>query len=260
MTRVVEPRQLADIVRDSAGARPLILMIDCDGLLASVVDQPEPYVLDEGTRLTLERVARTHPLYVISAREPQDIRARLRIEEAQYIGGLGFDLMDALPEIDRQALDEAVGELETAANELEHWLDYIEGVVIERRKFSFALHYRMVDKEDLQQINAAASDVLERYASLNWRKGKKVIEFVPDMPWDKGLCIRALLVRLQETMGDGQLYPVFVGDDPSDEDVFRSLDPAQGAGVLMAERERDSTAQFRLCDREAVRVFLNGLV
>jgi trehalose 6-phosphate phosphatase len=253
MTRAVQARQLADTLRDRLGSRRLVLLIDFDGLLI------EPSAFDEGVRATLERVAGVHPLYVISGREASDLRARIRVEGVEYVGALGFDLMDALPDIDRQALDEAVIELETAANEIEHWLDYIEGVVIERRKFSFALHYRMVDKEDLQQINAASGDVLERYASLNWRKGKKVIEFVPDMPWDKGLCVRAVIARHEETSGSGALFPVFLGDDPGDEDVFRVLDPARELGVLVALGERASAAEFRLHDQEAVAAFLAEL-
>jgi trehalose-phosphatase len=259
MTRAVQPRQLADILRDRLGSRRLVLLIDCDGLLASAAEQTEPFVLDEGARATLERVAAAHPLYVISGREASDLRARIGVEGAEYVGGLGFDLMDALPDIDRQALDEAVVELETSANELEHWLDYIEGVVIERRKFSFALHYRMVDKEDLQQINAAAGDVLERYASLTWRKGKKLIEFVPDMPWDKGLCVRSVVARQEKTSGDGALFTVFLGDEPGDEDVFRVLDRTRALGVLVSFGERSSAAEFRLYDQEAMAAFLAEL-
>lgn len=250
MTRVVQPRQLADILQEGEIACRLVLLIDYDGTLASVTDQSEPGVPDDEARANLERLAGAHPLYVFSAREPDELRRRLPIEGAHYVGGLGYDLMDALPGVDREALDEAVIELETAANELEHWLDYIEGVVIERRRFSFALHYKMVDKEDLQQINAAASDVLERYASLAWRKGRKVIEFVPDMPWDKGLSVQALLARL-EASGGGDPYAVFIGDAPDDEDVFRSLDPARSLSVLVADHDRESAAQYRLPGREA---------
>lgn len=257
MTREVEPRQLAGTLRDRIGERRLVLFFDYDGTLTSIVDHPEQAVLDDDMRRVLALAATSHPVFVISGRDLADVRDRVGVEGVTYVGSHGFHVMDAFPEIDRQALEEAASELKSAANELEQWLDYIEGVVIERKKFSFALHYRMVDRDDLKQINSAASDILERYASVTWKKGKKVIEFVPDIPWDKGCCVLALLSRLEEGAREAEVYPVYIGDDVTDEDAFRVIERGSGLSVLVAEEERDSAAEFRLRDPGAVRDFLD---
>lgn len=259
MTREVQVRQLANILRDRIGDRRLVLFLDYDGALASAAEHPEVPLLDDDTRRALQRVAQTHALYLMSGREQADVQAKLGVESIECICSSGFHLMDALPHVDRQALEEAAGELESAADELEHWLDYIEGVVIERRKYSFALHYRMVDRDDLQQINAAASDVLERYASLAWKKGKKVIEFVPDMPWDKGMCVEAVLAGLGDTSGGRGWFPVYIGDGPTAEEAFAVLDSDTALTVLVAGHECDSAAQFRLSGQEGAGEFLAAL-
>lgn len=259
MARVIEPRQLVDTLNARLDGRRLALFLDYDGTLSHIVDHPHQAVLDEATRRVLGRVAADHPVYVISGRDLDDVRQRVAVDAIYYVGSHGFQMPDAVPGIDPEALKEAARELESAAGELEQWLDYIDGIVIERKKYSFALHYRMVDRDDLKQIHSATADVLERYGSVTSRRGKQVIEFVPDVPWDKGLCLQALLVRLDETAGGRGFFPVYIGDDLTDEDAFRVLDAGTGVTVVVSQDERESAAEFRLRDVSEVRAFLEAL-
>jgi len=259
MTRDIAPGELAGILRTRIGDRRLLLFLDYDGTLTSIVDHPEKALLSDDTRRTLERIAKAHPVYVISGRDRNDVCERVGIEGVEYVGSHGFHMMEAAPGIDPLDLEEAATELETAANELEQWLDYIDGVFIERKKYSFALHYRRANREDLQQINAAARDVMERYASVAYKKGKEVIEFIPDIPWDKGCCLQALLTRWKENSGGGDAFAVYIGDDVTDEDAFRTLDAATGLGILVADNDRESAAEFRLRNPDTVRAFLDAV-
>lgn len=258
MTRAIEARELADTLHARLDNRRLVLFLDYDGTLSHIVDHPDHAVLDEETRGVLEDVARKHPVYVVSGRDLDDVRRRVAVDTVYYVGSHGFQMPEAAPGIDPEALDEAVQELDSAASELEQWLDYIDGIVIERKRYSFALHYRMVDRDDLKQIHAATADVLERYGSVTSKRGKQVIEFVPDIPWDKGLCIEALLARLDDSAGGPELFPVYVGDDATDEDAFRVLNSGTGMTVVVADDERESAAEFRLRDVPAVRAFLEA--
>lgn len=259
MTREIEPGALFDTLQARLGERRLALFLDYDGTLSQIVDHPEHAVLDDHTRRALERVVGRHPVYVISGRDLDDVRRRVAVEGIDYVGSHGFQMPEAAPGIDPEALEEAVDELDAAASEIEQWLDYIDGVVIERKKYSLALHYRMVDRDDLKQIHAAAADVLERYGSVTSKRGKQVIEFIPDIPWDKGLCLQALLARLDETAGGRTLFPVYIGDDVTDEDAFRMIDADKGMSVVVAEDRRESAAEFRLRDVAAVEAFLAAL-
>jgi len=256
VTREIEPRELNTLLRERLNGRRLVLFLDFDGTLTPIVQRPEHAVLGEASRRALERLAGLHPVYVISGRDLEDVRVLVGVEDVYFVGSHGLDLMDALPGLDREALEEAVPELESAADELEHWLDYIDGVLIERKKYSFALHYRRVDSCDLHQIRAAAQDVMERYGALTYKKGKKVIEFVPDLPWDKGRCVLALLARAKHESGGRDVFPVYLGDDITDEDAFRVLEDDSAVTVVVAREAKSSAAGYRLPDSNAVREFL----
>ncbi|MDZ7842512.1 MAG: trehalose-phosphatase [Gammaproteobacteria bacterium] len=260
MNLEIGPRELANTLKDRLGDRRLVVFLDYDGTLSQIVQHPAYAVLDEPTRRVLAGVAAVHPVYVISGRDLDDVRERVAVEGIYCVGSHGFQMPEAAPGIDPLALEEAAYELRSAADELEQWLDYIDGVVIERKRYSFALHYRMVDRDDLKQIHAAAADVLERYGSVTSKRGKQVIEFIPDIPWDKGLCLQALMARLDDSDDARPLFPMYIGDDVTDEDAFRVLDPATGMSVVVAEDERDSAAEFRLSGVPAVRAFLEELI
>ena len=88
------------------------------------------------------------------------------------------------------------------------------------------------------------------------KKGKMVIEFVPAIPWDKGSCLLALCADLEQKNDDKQRFAIYIGDDVTDEDAFRVLGGDRGAGILVADEARDSAAEFRLRDPNAVIEFL----
>lgn len=256
MTREIEPGELNEVLSSRRNERRLVLFLDFDGTLTPIVERPEHALLDAGTRGALERLAAILPVYVISGRDREEVTRLVGVDRVHFVGSHGFDLLDSLPGLDTEALEEALPELQAAAGELESWLDYIDGVQIERKKYSVALHYRRVDSRDLQQIHAAAEDVMERYGAVTMKRGKKVIEFLPDIPWDKGQCVRALLERLAKESGGQELFPVYIGDDVTDEDAFRVLENEPALAVLIAADPRDSAAAFRLRDSSAVREFL----
>lgn len=253
------PLELRDALRERLGKRRLVVFLDYDGTLTPIVDRPDLAVLHDDMRRVLEALVERHPVYVISGRDRDDVRRLVGIDAIEFVGSHGFHMLDQAPDIDQETLDEAAPQLQAAADELEQWLDYIDGVLVERKKFSFALHYRLADQHDLRQIKAAAEDVLERYSALTFKKGKKVIEFLPDIQWDKGRCLQALLGRVRDQSGDRDVYPIYIGDDVTDEDAFRFLEDGAGTGILVADGERESAAEFRLPDTDAVARFLGAL-
>jgi len=259
MAREIDPGELNEVLGRRRDKRQLVLFLDFDGTLTPIVAHPDHAVLDEDMRRAVERLAGLYPVYIISGRGRDEVCRLVGVEGAHFVGSHGFDMLDSLPGLDRELLDEAVPELEASAKELEHWLDYIDGILIERKKYSFALHYRRVDSRDLQQIHAAAEDVMERYGAVTTKRGKKVIEFVPDIPWDKGRCVQALLARIEDETGGSEWFAVYIGDDLTDEDAFRALEGAAALTVLIAAEARDSAAGYRLPDSDAVRAFLQHI-
>lgn len=259
MPREIEATALRDILRGRLAGRRLAMFLDYDGTLTPIVERPELAVLAADARRVLAALAEKHPVYVISGRGLEDVRSLVDVDGVQFVGSHGFQMLEALPGADQAAVEQALPQLEAAADELEHWLDYIDGVLIERKKLSFALHYRLVEPQYLSQIEAAARDVRQRYNTLTSKAGKKVIEFVPDIPWDKGRCLKALVERVEAQSGGQSVYPIYLGDDVTDEDAFGVLKDGTGTGILVADEDRPSAAEFRLADPDAVQRFLETL-
>ncbi|MDA8387362.1 MAG: hypothetical protein M0Z58_01700, partial [Nitrospiraceae bacterium] len=84
-------------------------------------------------------------------------------------------------------------------------------------------------------------------------RGKKVLEAVPDIAWDKGGAALLILNRLKDVPG-GYL-PIMVGDDVTDEAAFRALEK-RGITVRIGRSKRKKTlAGFYLKNyRETLRL------
>jgi trehalose 6-phosphate phosphatase len=232
------------------------IFLDYDGTLTPIVDRPEDARLGGAMREVVGALARRHPLAVVSGRDLDDVRARVGVEEAFYAGSHGFDIVgpgasrhrhpDALAHV--ATLDQAEAELATRLRDL-------PGSRVERKAFSLAVHYRLVAAVDLPRLQAAVEAVRATHPALRVQAGKKVFDFQPDVPWHKGRAV----MWLMEAVGDEALVPLYVGDDVTDEDAFRTL-AERGVTVAVLDAPRPTAAQYRLRDTQGVHELLRALL
>ena len=88
----------------------------------------------------------------------------------------------------------------------------MEGAVVEPKKSSVAVHYRLVEEHERPRIKAIVDDVLAAEPdALRVTPGKMVYEIQPKIDWDKG---KAVLYLLEALGLDGEdVLPLYVGDD-----------------------------------------------
>jgi trehalose-phosphatase len=87
--------------------------------------------------------------------------------------------------------------------------------------------------------------------------GKKVYELLPGIDWDKG---RAVLWLLEtQALERAKVRPIYIGDDRTDEDAFRALEPC-GVGIIVSEQPRPTAASYSLKDPTEVERFVRELV
>ena len=80
--------------------------------------------------------------------------------------------------------------------------------------------------------------------------GKKVLEIRPPLAWDKGKAALWLLRKQELAYGRGNVVPVYIGDDSTDEDAFEAL---KGRGVtVFVGPPRLSAAQYYLKQTQEV--------
>jgi trehalose-phosphatase len=237
-----------------------VVFLDYDGTLTPIVEDPEQAVLQESMRRALEALSSVCTVGVVSGRDLQDVRKRVGLEGIVYAGSHGFDILG--PERGRTGLQKGeayLDDLNAAESRLQDRLRPIQGALVERKKYSIAVHYRNVDDSEVPGVREAVEKVQSDHPRLKKGEGKKVFELQPDIDWNKG---RALLWIL-ETLGmDGPAWtPIYIGDDVTDEYGFGALRTREGGGVgiVVTEEDRYSEARLLLKDPEGVRVFLETL-
>jgi trehalose-phosphatase len=195
---------------------------------------------------------------VISGRDRTDLRERVAIDKIVYAGSHGFEITfpDGRVWEHSLALD-YLSVLDQAQNKLGERLEGIEGVRVERKKFSLSVHFRQAPGDRLTDIEKVVHELVDNFPELRQSSGKKTHELRPRIEWNKG---KALLLLL-EVLGLGQqdVLPLYIGDDETDEEAFRVL-KEQGVTILVAEDPRPTAALYSLKDPGEVQTFLQRIL
>lgn len=237
----------------------LAVFLDYDGTLTPIVARPELAVMSEAMREVIRHLAARWPVAIVSGRDRIDVQRLVDLETLYYAGSHGFDIVgpQGVP------IQHRVGEsftpiLDQTEVDLHHHLDHIEGVLIERKAFSIAVHVRHVLPHRESEVESQIDTLLSRQPKLRKGRGKKVFELQPAINWDKGRAVLWLLHSLG--LEDPAVTSLYIGDDVTDEDAFQALvDAERGFGILVAESPRPTAAQFMLHHPDEVQAFLQQL-
>lgn len=238
----------SDISARLSSTRMVALFLDFDGTLAAIQPRPELVRVHPDLRRTLTELAR-HPrlrLWVVSARRRADIRARIRVPEARYLGLYGWE---------RRSLPRPQPSSITCMKQvLAATLPPVPAVWIEDKQYTFAVHYRGAPEEVRSLVAECVHRALEPWRDdLRIAPGKCVWEIAPRRLSDKGAAVRRELARL-----GGGVLPVYVGDDLSDEAAFAAL-PLRGVGIRVGGAGGRTRAHYRLDSSQQVHGFLEKL-
>jgi trehalose 6-phosphate phosphatase len=131
----------------------------------------------------------------------------------------------------------------------------VPGVLVENKGLTASIHYRRVAPWRRAHLRAVvAEEVRGGPRGLRLSPGKMVLEIKPDIDWDKGRAVRELMRRAGELR---RVFPIYLGDDRTDEDAFRAL-RGRGLTVRVGPR-RPTEARHRLRGVDEVWAFLSAL-
>lgn len=239
------------------GIRKPSLFLDYDGTLTPIVPNPDDALLSEENKEIITQLSQNIPVSVVSGRDRKDLWSKVMIDSVYYAGSHGFDITgpDNL-EMQHESEHEVIPSLDKAEKNLKENLKDIPGATVERKKYAIAVHYRNVDEKDVPFVKDTVFEELDRYEGLKKGLGKKIIELKPNLDWHKGRALEWLLENLD--WNPKQYYPVFIGDDITDEDGFEAIQ-GKGLGIIVGTHAELTAASYKLKDTQEVTVFLRKL-
>ncbi len=242
----------------TAKGKRLAVFLDYDGTLTPIVQRPELATMSQGMRATVQTLTDHCTVAIISGRDRPDVERLVNLDALFYAGSHGFDI--AGPQgwhVQHEPGVQYTSSIDRAEKALRERLSGVNGAIIERKKYSVAVHYRLVADADLKAVNEAVDVVLSEQPDLRKMDGKKVYELQPRIDWDKGKAVLWLLQALD--LDKAAVLPLYVGDDITDEDAFEVLRES-GIGVVVGEGSRHTHARYALRNPHEVQEFLRSLV
>jgi trehalose 6-phosphate phosphatase len=237
------------------GNRTPAVFLDFDGTLTPIVDDPGAARLPERTRAVLAELVERCPVAIVSGRDRRDVTSRADVPGLLYAGNHGFDIVGGSREHTLPEAEAAVADVRAAEARLRAELADRPGVIIESKRFSVAVHYRQVREADAVEKVKSRVHAAREGTRLRVRTGKMVLELEPDVPWNKGRALAWLMDVMN--LDTDRYFPLYIGDDDTDEDAFAVL--PNGAGILVGPEVATTLADYRLADPAEVHAFLERL-
>ncbi len=248
---------IPEISRRAKGKR-LALFLDYDGTLTPIVDRPELAIMSQEMRATVKALSDHCTVAIISGRDRLDVERLVNLDSLFYAGSHGFDIVGPQGwQVKHEPGAQYIPSIERAEKALREALSGVKGTIIERKKYSVAVHYRLDADKDLKTVQEAVNAMLSHTSELRKMEGKKIYDLQPTIDWDKGKAVLWLLQALD--LHKTAVLPLYVGDDITDEDAFRALKDF-GIGIVVGDDARRTIACYALKTPDEVQDFLQSLI
>lgn len=227
------------VLEQLAFARAL-LAFDFDGTLAPIVKDRELAKMRPRTSELLTTLCAHYPCAVISGRSTADLAPRLGGAPVQYlVGNHGLE-----PGGDLAKFEEEVSATRPL---LEAALASEPGVELEDKRYSLALHYRRSRRKQAA-VAAIERAVAALPTHMRTIAGKMVVNVVPASAANKGDALLDLRARA------GADIALYMGDDVTDEDVFKIDQPGRLLSVRIGEAPWSAAAYYLRDQRQMDRL------
>ena len=236
--------------------RKLLLLLDFDGTLADIAPTTEQARLRPRVLALLRELAGLPRLHLgfVSGRALGTLKKKVPVRNSVFIGSHGLELQTA--EGRESAVSPAMRKtIARAKRRVRSRLGREPGAHLEYKPFSVAVHYRRATPAQTRIIRAKMFELGKQYSpKMLVQGGKRTLELLPALPLSKGTGVRRLL-------GDSSFkgsYPLYLGDDVSDETVFRTLGK-KGLTIFVGPARNRSAARYQLASPREVEKFLRKL-
>ncbi|MBE3092877.1 MAG: trehalose-phosphatase [Chloroflexi bacterium] len=250
----LHPRYLYSDSKIMEGKEKAVFFFDYDGTLTPIVEQPDLAKISPEMKEIIRQLSLKYKLAIVSGRGRRNLQTLVDIPGIFYAGDHGLDIIGPDISMIHPKVKKFLPLIQNISKSLDKSLSHIPGIIVEKKKMSVAIHYRQVSKEDLTGLKLPLKKILkENRENIRLLTGKKVVEFLPNIEWNKGKAVLWILNTLGLDWSEHKIF--YLGDDTTDEDAFRIL-RTRGTSILIAEKAEKSAADFRLSSPKEVKCWL----
>lgn len=229
---------------EKIAAQSSLVAFDFDGTLAPITGIPSRARLARRAQNLLDRLARLYPVAVLSGRGVEDLTGRLPAGLHSYIGNHGLEgLLHAERKYARAARTCAAWHFQLTGLFASHGFD---DLFLENKRYSLAIHYRNA-RHPLRRRRELHSLVSLLEPAPRILPGKYVVNLIPPRVPNKGDALKELIRAAKARLA------LYVGDDDTDEDVFR-LHLPNVLSVSVGRRKNSSATYYLKNQGETLRL------
>lgn len=244
------------------GEREIALFLDYDGTLTPIVKTPGRARLTSYSKKQLSALAgEAGVVAIVSGRKLADIKEKVCLSGIDYVGNHGLEIEYAGRKLKGIIPRGFLAIIKKIKELLQKKLHHVEGLLLEDKGVILAVHYRQVKRNDLAKVKKKFYETMKAYGKSQVKigVGKKVLEIRPPVDWDKGKAVFWLLQSYRKRHGANyrSVFPIYIGDDKTDEDAFAAL---KGVGLTVAVgQKRNTQAEYYVKNSEEVYKFLKNV-
>jgi trehalose 6-phosphate phosphatase len=221
------------------------LVLDFDGVLAPIVDDPTTSAMPEQVGAALRRLAGSLGLLaVISGRPVQFLEDRVRVPGVPLLGSYGMEQSwDSERQIDPDAKN-WLNQVRTASQLLNGRLAGDQGIRVEEKSVSVAVHWRQAPDHAAaaRRVHEVTAQVAAE-TGLRLEPGKLVEELRPPVAMDKGSAI----ARLMSARENLTLF-AYAGDDLGDVPALKAAKESGGYALVVDHGHETDPRLLELAD------------
>lgn len=202
----------------------VFLFLDFDGTLSNIVGHPRDAVIRPDAKKWLKKLLKRHNIRaaIVTGRSLPDIYRKLNLCGLYYIANHGMELFHNGRFLLRKGR-QFERPLKSFGDEMISTLAHIPGIFVEEKGLSVAVHFRRIERKYYgvakEIVREVAEPLIKNYG-LELTEGKMLLELRPASFWDKGKAVKWLWKKAAPGY-----FPVYIGDDITDEDAFKALRP-----------------------------------
>src|SRR6202790_344506 len=227
------------------------LFLDVDGTLIELSDSPLDTHADPGLKTLLGNVAERlgGALALVSGRSIEYLDALFAPLRLPAAGLHGVERRKASGVMHGASFVDS--QLDRARTALTSLVQSHPGTLLEDKGRTIAVHFRMAPNSEAAVLEAVRASAAQLGSNYHIQGGNMMLEIKP-RGFSKASAIKAFM---QEPPFSGR-KPVFVGDDLTDQDGFKTVEDQGGISIAVGDRVR---GQFHIGNAAAVRSWLEGI-